>query len=78
MKIEVFGSGCLKCRRTEDNFRKAAKELGLNAEIVHVYDFAEIVKRGITGTPAVAVDGRLVVSGRVPEVEEIKKWLKQE
>ncbi|MEM2874889.1 MAG: thioredoxin family protein [Candidatus Hadarchaeales archaeon] len=75
VKIEVFGSGCLKCMKTEENCRKAVRELGIDAEVTHVYDFVEMMKRGITSSPAVAIDGRLVVSGRVPEVEEIKRLL---
>ncbi|MEM2205153.1 MAG: thioredoxin family protein [Candidatus Hadarchaeales archaeon] len=75
MKIEVFGMGCPKCKKTEENCRRAVKELGLKAEVTHVYDQAEMVKRGITSSPAVVIDGKLKVAGRVPEVEEIKKWL---
>ncbi|MEM0358785.1 MAG: thioredoxin family protein [Candidatus Hadarchaeales archaeon] len=75
MKIEVFGVGCPKCKKTEENCRRAVKELGLKAEVTHVYDQAEMVKRGITSSPAVVIDGKLKVAGRVPEVEEIKKWL---
>lgn len=75
VKIEVFGVGCPKCKITEENCRKAVKELGIKAEVTHVYDPAEMLKRGITSSPAVLVDGKLMVSGRVPEVQEIKKWL---
>ena len=75
MKIEVFGAGCPKCKKTEENCRKAVKELGLRAEVIHVYDQVEMLRRGITGSPAVMIDGKLMTSGRVPEVKEIKKWL---
>jgi len=75
LKIEVFGAGCPKCKKTEENCRKAVKELGLKAEVIHVYDQVEMLKRGITSSPAVMVDSKLMVSGRVPEVHEIKKWL---
>lgn len=76
VKIEVFGAGCLKCLKTEENCRRAVKELGVDAEVVHVYDVAEMLRRGITDNPAVLIDGRMVVGGRVPDVEEIKKWLR--
>ncbi|MEM2866333.1 MAG: thioredoxin family protein [Candidatus Hadarchaeales archaeon] len=75
MKIEVFGMGCPKCKKTEENCRRAVRELGLKAEVTHVYDQAEMVRRGITSSPAVVIDGKLKVAGRIPEVEEIKKWL---
>jgi len=77
MKIEVFGVGCPKCRKTEENARKAVKELGIDAEVVHIYDQAEIIARGITSSPALAINGELKITDRVPEVEEIKKILSQ-
>ncbi|MGQ9616683.1 MAG: thioredoxin family protein [Spirochaetota bacterium] len=75
MKIEIFGIGCPKCRATEANARKAVQELDVKAEVIPVYDKIAAIKRGITDTPALVIDGKLKVSGRIPEVEEIKKWL---
>jgi len=75
VKIEVFGVGCPKCKKTEENCRQAVKELGIKAEVTHVYGQLEMLKRGITDNPSVMVDGELKVAGRVPEVQEIKKWL---
>ena len=74
-KIEIFGTGCPKCRRTEQNVRKAVQELGIEAEVTHVYDQLEMLKRGITNTPAVVIDGEVKIAGRVPEVDEIKELL---
>lgn len=78
MKIEIFGIGCPKCRATEANARKAVQELGIQAEVVPVFDKdkAAVIKRGITDTPALMVDGKLKVAGRVAEVEEIKGWIR--
>ena len=76
MKIEIFGVGCPKCRATEANARKAVQELGVQAEVVPVYDKTAGIKRGITDTPALLVDGKLKVSGRIAEVEEIKGWIR--
>jgi small redox-active disulfide protein 2 len=75
IKIEVFGVGCPKCKKTEENCRQAVKELGIKAEVTHVYDQMKALARGITDSPAVVIDGKLMAGGRVPEVEEIKKWL---
>ncbi|MBC7343824.1 MAG: TM0996/MTH895 family glutaredoxin-like protein [Clostridia bacterium] len=75
MKIEILGAGCPKCEATERNVRKALAELGLEAEVVHVYDVREYSKRGVTFTPALAINGEIKVSGHVPSVEEIKKLL---
>ncbi len=75
VKIEVFGVGCPKCRKTEENCRQAVRELGIEAEVVHVYDQMEMLRRGITDNPSVVIDGKLMLGGRVPEVHEVKKWL---
>jgi small redox-active disulfide protein 2 len=76
MKIEIFGSGCAKCRELEKRAKEAAAKAGLTAEVVHVYDMARIIDSGIMSTPALAVDGKVVLSGRLPEVAELIKLLK--
>ena len=75
MKIEILGSGCPKCKQLEENTRKALEETKKKAEIVKVTDINEIISRGVMATPAIIIDGKLKASGRIPEVEEIKKWL---
>ena len=75
MKVEVFGAGCPKCKKTEENARKAVEELGIDAEVTHIYDEVEMIARGITSSPALVIDGELKVADRVPEVEEIKRLL---
>ena len=76
MKIEVLGAGCPKCKKTYENIKKAIKELGIEAELIKVYDNIEIAKRGVFETPALAIDDEIKIAGRVPSVEEIKKLLK--
>lgn len=75
MKIEVLGAGCPKCKKTGKNVKKAVKQLGIEAEVVEVFDMAEVVSRGVTETPAVMIDGELKIAGKIPEVEEIVKLL---
>ena len=75
MKIEVYGTGCAKCRRLEENVRKAVKDLGARAEVVKVDDIMKIVNRGIMITPALFIDNEEVSAGRVPDVDEIKRIL---
>jgi small redox-active disulfide protein 2 len=58
------------------NVEQAVSELGVQAEVVKVYDIAEITARGVMMTPAVAVDGEVKVVGKVPTVDEIKTLLK--
>ncbi|RMG35192.1 MAG: thioredoxin family protein [Methanobacteriota archaeon] len=77
MKIQIAGPGCPRCQSTEKNVFNACAELDLPADISHIYDIKEIAKLGIRLTPAVIVDGKVVVSGKVPTVEELKKILKE-
>ena len=73
MKIQVAGPGCPRCFATEKNVRDACAQLNLSADVSHVYDIKEIAKLGAMFTPVVIVDGKIVVSGRIPTVEELKK-----
>lgn len=71
IRIEIFGTGCANCKQLERNAREAAKELGASIEVVKVEDFEAFIRRGITATPGMAIDGELVLLGRVPSVDEI-------
>ena len=75
MKIEILGTGCMKCRRLAKNVEKAVSELGISADIVKVEDITAIMERDVMLTPALMVDGELKVSGRVADVAEIKAIL---
>jgi small redox-active disulfide protein 2 len=76
MKIEVLGSGCMKCAELEKRVKEAVRKAGVKAEITHVYDFDEIVRRNVISTPALAIDGKVVLAGRLPNVEEIMELLR--
>ena len=75
MKIEILGIGCPKCKKLEENTRNAVGEAGVKAEVVKVTDITKIVDYGVMTTPAVVIDGTVKASGRIPEIDEIKKWL---
>jgi small redox-active disulfide protein 2 len=77
MKIEILGPGCIRCMTTERNVREALAGLGRKARIVHIHEDKDFAKFGIKFTPAVVVDGEIRSSGRVPEVREIRRWLKE-
>jgi small redox-active disulfide protein 2 len=74
-KVEVFGTGCARCKQAIKIMETAIKELGADAVVERVEDINEIVSRGIMATPAVAVDGKIVLMGKVPTLEEAKKLL---
>jgi len=73
MKIQVAGPGCPRCIETKKNVREACAQLNLDADISHVFDIMEIARLGVIMTPAVIVDGKIVVSGKLPAIEELKK-----
>jgi small redox-active disulfide protein 2 len=75
MKIQIAGPGCPNCQTTERNVVNACAELDLAAEISHVTNIAEVLQLGIMRTPAVVLDGKVVISGRVPGVPELKSIL---
>ena len=75
MKIQVAGPGCPRCQETEKNVREACSQLNLAADISHVFDMKEFAKLGVLFTPAVIVDEKIVISGKLPSVEELKKYL---
>ncbi|MBU0595147.1 TM0996/MTH895 family glutaredoxin-like protein [Candidatus Bipolaricaulota bacterium] len=75
MKIEILGTGCPKCEALAKNVAEAVRELGLEAEIAKVKDIVEIANRGVMMTPALSVDGNIVLVGKVAAVEELKALL---
>ena len=75
MKIQVLGTGCPKCKKLAANAEEAAKELWLAVEIEKVTDIDKIIDFGVMSTPSLAIDGKVVVVGKVPSVEEIRKLL---
>ncbi|HII79066.1 MAG TPA: thioredoxin family protein [Methanosarcina sp.] len=75
MRIEVLGSGCAKCNKTKELAEKAVKETGVDAEIIKVEDFDKILGYGVMITPALVIDGDVKVAGKIPSVEDIKKWI---
>ena len=75
MKIEIYGSGCTKCKKTEEIVRQAVKELNIKAEISKIEDLQKIIDKGIMMTPAVAVDGVVKILGRVPSIQDVEKIL---
>lgn len=76
MKIQILGPGCPRCKQTEANAREAVKNLGLDAEVEKITDINKIADFGVMATPALAVDGDIKFSGKIPSVEEIEKILK--
>ncbi len=75
MEIKVLGTGCAKCKTLEKQTNQAVEELGIKADVIKVEDFVEIMNFGVMTTPALVVDGKVVVKGKLPSVAEIKELL---
>lgn len=75
MKIQILGTGCAKCTKLAEVADQAAKELGLDYELVKVTDLMDILDFGVMSTPGLAVDGKVLVSGQVPTVDRVKSLL---
>ena len=75
LNVNVLGPGCANCKRLEERVRKVASEQGLQAEIEKVADYAQMMRWNLMQTPGLVVDDVLVVSGRIPNEDEIAAWL---
>lgn len=77
MIIKILGSGCKNCVTLAENTKSALSELGMDAEIVKVTDFAEIAAFGVMSTPALVIDEKVVSVGKVLKSKEIIKILEK-
>jgi len=77
MKIEVLGMGCPKCKKLTELTTEAVNELGVSPEISKVDQINDIMNYGVMITPALAIDGKVVVAGKIPSKEEIKNLIKK-
>ncbi len=75
MEIKVLGTGCAKCKSLEKLTRDAIAETGIAAEIEKVEDIYKIMSFGVMQTPALVIDKKVVLSGRLPSIAEIKELL---
>lgn len=73
--IEVLGPGCRNCQTVETVVREVVDAAGLEADIRHVTEYADIAARGVMSTPGLVIDGLVVASGRIPTREQVAVWL---
>lgn len=75
MKIKILGTGCANCKKLEQNTKDAILKLGKEIEIKKITEIADIMKYDVMSMPALVVNEVVVMSGRVPSADEIKKLL---
>lgn len=77
MKVQILGPGCAKCTKVMDTATAAAKELGITCEFEEISDMNRIMGFGVMMTPGLVVDGEVKSVGKVPSLEEMKKYLQK-
>jgi len=77
MKIQVLGSGCPTCKKLFELTKQAVAELKLKIEVEYITDIQKIVEMGVMSSPVLAVNGKPVLAGSLPDIEKIKKLIKK-
>jgi small redox-active disulfide protein 2 len=77
MKIQILGTGCPKCKKLAELAENIAKELGLEYELEKVTDINEIMNFGVMATPGLAVNGKVLLAGKMPSPEHLKELLQK-
>ena len=75
MEIKILGTGCPKCKALEKVTREVVTETGIEADVSKVEDIMDIMGYGVITTPALVIDEKVVIKGRVPSAMEIKQIL---
>ena len=75
LTIKILGSGCSNCKKVEAIARQAVTSLGLQAEVIKVTDYNQIMEYNILSTPGLVINEKLVCAGRIPNMAEVTTWL---
>jgi small redox-active disulfide protein 2 len=78
MEIKVLGTGCANCKRLEATTREAVASMQLDATITKVEDITSIMSYGVMRTPALVINEKVVIYGRIPSIEEVKTVIQKE
>ena len=75
LTIKVLGSGCANCKRLEQIAHKVVSEMGVEAEVIKVTDYNDIITYNVLSTPGLVINEKVVSSGRIPTPAEVTTWL---
>ena len=75
LTIKVLGSGCANCKRVEQIVHKVVEEMTLQAEVIKVTEYPEIMKYNVMSTPGLVINEKIVSTGRIPKPAEVTTWL---
>lgn len=75
-KIQILGTGCAKCQQLTENAKQAAEKLGLDYELEKITELNQIMHFGVMTTPGLAVDGKVLIVGKVPNPADLEKLLR--
>ena len=75
IKIQVLGTGCPKCRKMAEVAERAALEMGIEYQLEKVTDLDEIMSFGVMMTPALVVNGKVKIAGRIPSGKDVAEYL---
>jgi small redox-active disulfide protein 2 len=75
MEIKILGTGCAKCKTLEKLTREVVEQNGFDATITKVEDIMDIMKYNVMATPALVVNEKVEIKGRIPSADEIKQVL---
>jgi small redox-active disulfide protein 2 len=75
LTVKILGSGCANCKRLEQIARKAVADLAIEADVIKVTDYNQIMEYSIISTPGLVINEKVVCAGRIPTPAEVTTWL---
>lgn len=75
LTIKVLGSGCPNCKEVESTAKRVVSSLGVEAEIIKITEYPEIMQYNVLATPGLVINEKLVAAGRIPSEAEVTTWV---
>ncbi len=75
LTIKILGPGCANCKRLEQIARRVAADMAIEADIVKVTEYPQIMAYDILTTPGLVINEKVVCAGRIPTPAEVNTWL---